>query len=672
MAQTDYITGIRNQIESGNLPGAERDLHNLILNKDFERVWGNKDLPVLWGHISSLKLTEECPTAMVDLRDGKVMINPKFLLERVHKIEDLLFLVMHERDHRLIRRIYRVDWYRLRKILDFKDEWVAKVRNVLEDAWINASVRSSMGIHATLPEQFYCWTQNDIDNPGDPSEENPTASGFNPAEHTLGDPKSEEFALLTCLSPFVSDDIQDGHEGLYADADVLLKPHGLKPVDHRAASRSRYSYNYSAYGKMLSFPEWYDMFCDWLEVHKDDLAQPSPGSEHDEGCPQHGDGSPGEGEGEGGEGEGEGSGEGSGEGEGEGKGSGEGSGEGEDSSDSKADGSHGHGGNKPCTCNGGKGLLGEPQTLAERLSRVPDILVSKDDMDKILDGDDSCDDDGDVRKDPNGQDEPSETFSGDRHGNGASWGHEVAKQEIVPQEIEDLDDLDRGLLEMGGSVLTDSHKTSTVQIKGAVKRYADELVQNIATMRVTDHKFNRPDFNIPVRPSRRDMMRLGMGEMPVVWDHPQYIEQQELIVYTDVSGSMCNWYSVALYLTKQLREFGCESYQFSTIVCKPVPGRDDNVFWGTGGTHFDSVADHIKLKGFKSVIIITDNQDALTEDRAAFLRDEVPELYLVCLEDGTRPINIENHSWGGRYGKAGFQHCTENITGIFGSDIKEA
>jgi hypothetical protein len=127
MAQTDYITGIRNQIESGNLPGAERDLHNLILNKDFERVWGNKDLPVLWGHISSLKLTEECPTAMVDLRDGKVMINPKFLLERVHKIEDLLFLVMHERDHRLIRRIYRVDWYRLRKILDFKDEWVAKL-----------------------------------------------------------------------------------------------------------------------------------------------------------------------------------------------------------------------------------------------------------------------------------------------------------------------------------------------------------------------------------------------------------------------------------------------------------------------------------------------------------------------------------------------------------------
>ena len=671
MKRIDYITGIRNKIEVGDLSGAEKDLHHLILNKDFERVWGNKDLPVLWGHISHFKLSEECPTAMVDLRNGKVILNPNFLMERVHKIEDLLFLVMHERDHRLLRRIYRVDWHRLRKILDFKDEWVAKVRNVLEDAWINASVRSSMGIHATLPEQFYCWTQNDIDNPGDPSEENPEGSGFNPSEHKLGDPKSDEFALLTCLSPFVSEDIQEGHEGLYSDADALLKEHGLKPVNHRAASRNRFSYDYNTYAKMLSFPEWYTVFCDWLAEHKDDLAQPSPGSEHDEDCPQNpcnGEGSgDGEGEGEGSGGEGEGDGSGEGEGSGEGKSA---EGEGKGSGDSKSKGSHTHGGGKPCTCNGGKGLLGEPQTLAERLSRVPDILRSKDDLDKILD--EIKDDGEDYRKDPNGEDQPTETFEGEKHGKAPSWGQKVQSQEIVAREIEDLDDLDRGLLEMGGSVLTDSHKTETVQIKGAVKRYADELVQNIATMRVTDHKINRPDFNIPVRPSRRDMMHLGMGHMPVMWDHPQYIEQQELVVYTDVSGSMNNWYSVALYLTKQLREFGCEAYQFSTVVCKPVPGRDDNLFWGTGGTHFDSVADHIKLKGFKSVIIITDNCDSLSEERVAFLRDEIPELYLVVLEDGSRPANMESHSWGGPYGRAGFQFCTENITGIFGSDIKEA
>ena len=148
--KTNYITGIRNKIEAGDISGAESDLHHLIISKDFRKIWGRDDLPVIWGYISRMTLDTSVPTAMVDLRNGKVFINPQFILDKIHSLEDLLFIVLHERDHRLIRRIYRVDWYRLRKILDFNDEWAAKVRNVLEDAWINASVRSSMGIKAGL------------------------------------------------------------------------------------------------------------------------------------------------------------------------------------------------------------------------------------------------------------------------------------------------------------------------------------------------------------------------------------------------------------------------------------------------------------------------------------------------------------------------------------------
>jgi hypothetical protein len=314
-------------------------------------------------------------------------------------------------------------------------------------------------------------------------------------------------------------------------------------------------------------------------------------------------------------------------------------------------------------------------SLAERLARVPDILVSKDDIDKVLDALNEDSESEGIDKDPNGHDEPREIFS-TKAGRDSSWGGAVVPREIVPREIEDLDEFDRGLLEMGGSVLTDSHKTDTVKIKGAVKRSADELVQNIATMRVTEHKIVRPDFNIPARPSRRDMMQLGMGYIPPMWDHNQYLEQHELVVYTDVSGSMYNWYSVALYLTKQLREFGCESYQFSTVVCKPVPGRDDNIFWGTGGTHFNTVVDHIQENGFKSVIIITDNCDSLSKDRMAFLQEQVPEIYLVFLVDGRRPDNFDpqKYLWGtgcanSRVVRRGFHGCSENITGIFESDV---
>jgi hypothetical protein len=709
-----FVEGLKAHIVAGNLDAAERELHHVLLNKDFEDLYGNTDLPVMWGMVSSMTLDPRCPTAMVDLRNGKVVLNPQFVVKMVHTLDDLLFLVMHERDHRLLRRIYRINWGRLSKILDYKEDWVLKVRNAMEDAWINASVRSEMGINATLPERFYCWTQEDVDNPGEPDAENPERSGFDPAKgHVLGQPKSEEYATLTCLSPAVNQDLRFAHEGLYCDAARLLHMNGLNPTNtqsNRSGRRRRsWEYDYS-HGSMLSFPEWYDKFCDWLAEHKDDLVQAAPDSEHDDECPQHPSNAPGEDEGEGegdspgddGSGAGdqpgeEGSGSGDGDGDGDsdcsgdgggsgkpGEGSGSGSasgsgdkpgkakpqeGSGDDGKGKPTKGDHGHGGNKPCTCKGGNGLFGEPMTVAEALSRIPDIVMSADDLEKILDGTEN----GEVnRKDPDGSDLDIEVFA-QGQGQGASWGGRITRTEIVPKEVEDLSDMDRELLEMGGSALTEAWKTSTVSVKGAVKQYADELVQNIATMRVTEHKIIRPDFNMPTRPSRRDVMRMGMGDMPIMWDTPQYLEQNELVIYTDVSGSMNHWYSVALYITEQLKEFGCEAYQFSTVVCKPRPGVDDNCFIGTGGTHFPAVAEHIKVNGFKAVVILTDNEDCLGEEDIEMLK-ELPELYAIFLQDSKRPRNLnpETYAWGGSWGTEGWQKATDKITGIFLDDVERS
>lgn len=728
-----YLEAIKAKIREGDLDGAEFDLHRLVVNRDFDRLWGNRALPVIWGYIAHIKLSHpaithgEIGTAAVDLPSGRVLINPKFLLEKIHSLEDLLFLVLHERDHRILRRLFRINWHRLNKILDYKEEWISSVRNVIEDAWINASVRSEMGINSGLSEQFYCWSEEDAKNPGMPTDENPDASGFDPNIHTVGEPKSDEYALLTCMSHFVDKGIQNEHGQLYAEAHSLLEKYGLPSFGANTRRRSRY-YDDRSYHDMMGFPAWYDAFCDWLRIHKDDLALPTPGCQGDSDCPVHGDqppddsdsgegdqdgegnqsGSEGEGsgddgeEGKGSEGTEEGGSGGSGdssegsqgsEGNGssqgsEGSGGSGGSAGGKDSSDSgqrdlsdgdsdgqgkPTTGNHAHGGNKKCTCRGGQGLLGEPMTLAERLSRVPDIVVSRDELEKILDKLGGQEDSGaDYRKGPkpdkSGEDKddgkPLEVF-----GQGAGWGGHLRAVEIAPRAVQSLDEIDRELLEIGGSALTDAWKTSTVQIKGAIKQYADELVQNIATLRVTEHKIIRPDFNIPVKPSRRDIMNMSMGNMPPMWDHPQYLEQQELVVYTDVSGSMNHWYSVALYLTQQLAEFGCELYQFSTQIVKPVPGRDDNIFWTTGGTDFDTVAEHIRQKGFKAVIVITDNQDALNERNIEFLR-ELPELYAIFLQDGKRPVR-ESDNYGGCWGRAGWQKATDKITAIYSSDIEK-
>ena len=613
-----FLDNLKKKITAGDIKAAENDLHYLIVNRDFDNMWGAGALPVMWKYIAHFKLSTKdpfggpLPTAAVDLRNGEVRVNPNFLVEKVHSLADLLFIVMHERDHRLLRRLYRVDWSKMRRILNFNEEWIANVRNVMEDAWINASVRTELKIDANLPEQFYCWSQEDANNPGIPSEENPKGSGFDPAEHKVGEPKSEEYALLTCFSNFVERDIKSNHVGLYRTAYSLLTKHGMRNPQDPVPSSGHYRTH------MLSFPEWYDAFCDWLNKHKDDLALPPPGCNGDKDCPVHGKSS---------------------------------------KSNEECDGS------EQCTCRGGKGLLGEPMSLAERLARLPSILLDQNDIEETLD-------DGADHRKKGERPEPTEVFTGGG-GQGASWGGYVRPQEIIAKEVQDLNEVDRELMEMGGSHLTESFRTNTARVKGAVKQFADEMVQNIATMRVTEHKIIRPDFNIPPKISKRDLIRMGMGDAPLMWDTAQYLEQNELVVYTDVSGSMNWWYAIALYITQQLREYGCQMYQFSTVVAKPVPERDDNIFWTDGGTDFDTVCEHIALNGFKAVVIITDNQDNIHTKWMDPMK-ELPELYAIFLENRARPSSYDpkTFAFGGNYGRNGWQKVTDKITGIFRSDVE--
>ena len=103
------------------------------------------------------------------------------------------------------------------------------------------------------------------------------------------------------------------------------------------------------------------------------------------------------------------------------------------------------------------------------------------------------------------------------------------------------------------------------------------------------------------------------------------------------------------------------------MVCKPVPGRDENIFWGDGGTDLDTVAEHIRLKGFKAVIVITDNCDNLSDKHQEHLK-ELPELYAIFLQSGNRPSG-DRRSYGGSYGRAGWQTVTDKITAIYSSDL---
>jgi len=603
LKEKKFIEEIKNEIAENNIIRADYLLHRILINKEFLNFYGNKEIPALWECISSISVREEyegisVTSALVDLSKGYVIINPNFIINKLESFQDLLFVIMHERDHRLLRRVYNINWERLNKILEYNKEWISKVQNVVEDAWINASIRTELGVFSTLPEKFYCWSQGDPD--------------FDPINHKIGEPRSEEYAILTCLSNFVHRDLKYPHEGLYVDAKNLQISFGIINKFTRKGYKKAWAHHHKSYKNMLSFPEWYELFCDWLEENKDNISTTNAANENKEKeCPKHPNGKKGH----------------------------------KDSSETE---------NKECAC-GDSNLFSKPKTLKEKLADLPVLVESFDKLKK----------------------EHKEEIFKKYYGKMPAYGERLERIEVVPEEVQNLSELDRKLLELGNSALTESWKTNTVQIKGAVKQIADELVQKIATMRVTEQKIVRPSFEIPKRPSKKDLFSLNSGNFPVIWDTPQYIEQKELVVYTDVSGSMNNWYSVALYITNQLKEFGCELYQFSGVVVKPVPVEDDNFFISTRGTNFLAVAEHIVQNNFKAVVIITDNMDSLEDHRNKNKKKwieelkAIPELYALFLLKGSRPSETNWDSYFNRLGMGenGWQKCTDNITAIFDKEI---
>ena len=84
------------------------------------------------------------------------------------------------------------------------------------------------------------------------------------------------------------------------------------------------------------------------------------------------------------------------------------------------------------------------------------------------------------------------------------------------------------------------------------------------------------------------------------------------------------------YLFDRLMEHVDEIFEFSTVIVKVDPG--DTYYYTTGGTSFNTVAEHILNRDFQSVIVITDGCGNLSEDLTERLRNHLD--YCVYIKIG--------------------------------------
>ena len=121
-----------------NVNLASRVLSKMLTD---QLLLSNLAISPLFKYISEIKFTSAVKTACVDLKSRSVSINPDFFIKNVEDIRDVLFLIMHEREHVINHVKYgkaeatfkmRRHYYLLRK--------AGLNERFLEDVYINFSL----------------------------------------------------------------------------------------------------------------------------------------------------------------------------------------------------------------------------------------------------------------------------------------------------------------------------------------------------------------------------------------------------------------------------------------------------------------------------------------------------------------------------------------------------
>ena len=130
---------------------------------------GSERVPKILKYIHQITFDEALPTARVDLQKGDLTIGVQFFLDHITGPEDLLFILIHERNHLILRRLYP-------DVLPGFD-YPREVFNFAEDAYVNAIGRRQVA--STLPERFY-------HQPGNSSSLRSTARSTGPSSGLAG------------------------------------------------------------------------------------------------------------------------------------------------------------------------------------------------------------------------------------------------------------------------------------------------------------------------------------------------------------------------------------------------------------------------------------------------------------------------------------------------------
>lgn len=86
----------------------------------------------IWSYVARIAFDPTIPTAQINLKTGHVKMGVAFFIQHIETLEDLLFLLIHERNHFILEHsVWRKDLHYLRRSVS------APIAALIEDAFIN-------------------------------------------------------------------------------------------------------------------------------------------------------------------------------------------------------------------------------------------------------------------------------------------------------------------------------------------------------------------------------------------------------------------------------------------------------------------------------------------------------------------------------------------------------
>ena len=124
-------------------------LINTVSSDDMFGYWSgcchdSERVPKILKYIKRISFSPAVPTANINFMKGDLMIGTRFFLDHIDGPEDFLFILLHERNHLILRKLYP-------DVLT--PDYPGHLFNFGEDVYINAISRRHLP--SMLPERYY-------------------------------------------------------------------------------------------------------------------------------------------------------------------------------------------------------------------------------------------------------------------------------------------------------------------------------------------------------------------------------------------------------------------------------------------------------------------------------------------------------------------------------------